>query len=152
MEVNEYTLLKNKDDIPFLFLEHQHHTLVQSIKNLDDCVELLEIFNYKVQYQENVYLLCLNNCNIVLSASRIAKCTSDCCLFPIKEIIMHALMSGASCIIVAHNHPSNGNISIDDIESTKKLKRACELVDIVLLDSVVLKDKCESIIPYLYSN
>lgn len=126
--------------------------MVQSVKNFNDCVDLLEIFNYSVQYQENVYLVCLNNNNIVLSVSTIAKLSNNCCVFPIKEILMHALMCGASCIIVAHNHPSNGNISSEDIHSTIKLKKGCELVDIQLIDSIVLKDKCESIMPYLPVN
>ena len=59
-------------------------------------------------------------------------------LFNNGDIIKVALLSNATGIIVMHNHPSGSlEPSKDDIEGTKKLKEACELVNIRLLDHVI---------------
>jgi DNA repair protein RadC len=59
----------------------------------------------------------------------------------IKIILKSALEKLASYIIVAHNHPS-GNIkpSHQDIEMTKKLKTACDIVEIKLYDHLIIGD------------
>ena len=52
-----------------------------------------------------------------------------------------ALLKNAAAIIIGHNHPSGQTRpSKDDQEITGKIKRACELVDIPLLDHVIVGD------------
>jgi len=59
----------------------------------------------------------------------------------VKIIFKKAIQSYASSIIVAHNHPSgNLNPSEQDIEITKKIKQAGEIVDIKLLDHLIITD------------
>ena len=62
-------------------------------------------------------------------------------VFP-REIVRQALKNNAAALILAHNHPS-GNLkpSRDDIEITKRVKRACETVDINLHDHLILAGK-----------
>ena len=61
-------------------------------------------------------------------------------IFP-REIVKVALLKNAAAIIIGHNHPSGQtNPSTDDQVITKKIKRACELVDIPLLDHVIIGD------------
>ena len=57
----------------------------------------------------------------------------------IRIILKSALEKLASYIIVAHNHPS-GNLkpSQQDIDMTKKLKAACEMVEIKLNDHIIV--------------
>ena len=52
----------------------------------------------------------------------------------IREIIRQALKLNASAIIIGHNHPT-GNVEPSDADKyiTKRLKEACELMDIKLL-------------------
>ncbi len=56
-----------------------------------------------------------------------------------REIVRSALLKDASNVICGHNHPS-GNIkpSNDDIEITRKLNKALDLLDITLLDHVII--------------
>ena len=56
-----------------------------------------------------------------------------------RLIMAVALKSGATGIILAHNHPS-GNLqpSIQDKEITRKIVEACKLLDIVFLDHLIL--------------
>jgi DNA repair protein RadC len=60
----------------------------------------------------------------------------------IRLILKKAVDIKSSSIIMAHNHPS-GNIkpSQSDIAIIKKLKEACKLLDITLLDSLII---CEN--------
>ncbi|MEY2764107.1 MAG: hypothetical protein RLZZ205_531, partial [Bacteroidota bacterium] len=57
----------------------------------------------------------------------------------IKLIMSVALKSLASGIILSHNHPS-GNLdpSEEDIKITQRIKSACELLDIKLLDHIIM--------------
>ena len=57
----------------------------------------------------------------------------------VKEIYQLALLSNASAVVVAHNHPS-GKLkpSTADKDLTQKLKEAFKLLDITLLDHLIL--------------
>lgn len=56
-----------------------------------------------------------------------------------RLIMAVALKSGATGIILAHNHPS-GNLqpSVADVEITKKIQSACNFLDIKLLDHIIV--------------
>ena len=55
-----------------------------------------------------------------------------------REVFAEAIKNHAGAIIVAHNHPS-GNVepSEEDIEMTKRLKQAGQLLGIPLLDHII---------------
>ena len=59
-------------------------------------------------------------------------------IFP-REIVKSALLKNAAAIICGHNHPS-GEVkpSGDDQAITRKIKQACQLVDIQLLDHLII--------------
>lgn len=64
-----------------------------------------------------------------------------------REVLKPAIRRSAAAIIVAHNHPSGvPTPSPEDIELTRRLARAGELVGIRLLDHVILAgDRYESL-------
>ena len=57
----------------------------------------------------------------------------------IRHILYIALKTNSTGIILAHNHPS-GNLkpSSTDINLTRKIKSACELMDLNLTDHIIL--------------
>ena len=56
-----------------------------------------------------------------------------------REIIKRILELDAASIIVGHNHPSgNLNPSNNDLSITKKIKKACELIDCCLHDHLIV--------------
>lgn len=56
-----------------------------------------------------------------------------------REVVKAALMCNATALIISHNHPSgNTGPSQQDIEITKKIKAACELVELRLLDHLIV--------------
>ena len=59
-----------------------------------------------------------------------------------KDILYGALKSGCISIIVLHNHPKGEpKPSKEDIEFTKRLKEACELLGFELLDHIIITQK-----------
>ncbi|MDR0807221.1 MAG: DNA repair protein RadC [Enterobacteriaceae bacterium] len=56
-----------------------------------------------------------------------------------REIVREALKSNSAAIILAHNHPSGmAEPSLADRQVTDKVREACLLVDIRLLDHIVI--------------
>jgi DNA repair protein RadC len=54
----------------------------------------------------------------------------------------NALQHLATKIIISHNHPS-GNLkpSVSDKNTTQKVKAACQLFDIQLIDHLIISDQ-----------
>ena len=63
------------------------------------------------------------------------------CVIDKKAILRAVLLSGASKLMLFHNHPS-GDVepSANDISMTRKIKEVTELLDIDLLDHVIIGD------------
>jgi DNA repair protein RadC len=56
-----------------------------------------------------------------------------------REVLKPAILASAAGIIVAHNHPSGDPTpSADDVEITKRLARAADIMGIPLLDHVIV--------------
>lgn len=56
-----------------------------------------------------------------------------------KDVIREATLNSASSIILVHNHPSGETEpSEEDVKVTEQLKRACELVNVKVLDHVII--------------
>jgi len=88
---------------------------------------------------EEVKILHLNKNNGIVNVQHLTS-GSDCAsIVPIKDILRSAILIKVSGIIMFHNHPSgNLNPSEADIDITKKLKEACSLLEIKLVDSIIL--------------
>ncbi len=81
----------------------------------------------------------LNNRNQVLSTEILFEGTlTSSAVYP-REIIKRIVELNAAAIIISHNHPS-GNLtaSTDDIKITKKIKEACQTIDVNLHDHVII--------------
>lgn len=56
-----------------------------------------------------------------------------------RVVLQFALLSNATALIIAHNHPSGGlKPSRADEELTQKIKGACQFFDIRLADHIIL--------------
>ncbi len=88
---------------------------------------------------EEFWIIFLNRSNKILQKKRISKGGITGTVTDIKLIIKDAILQTASGIIVCHNHPS-GNVkpSDTDKEITLKLKNACQITDISLLDHLIV--------------
>jgi DNA repair protein RadC len=56
-----------------------------------------------------------------------------------REVFKAALLANSTAIIVAHNHPSGSETpSLEDLETTKTLIAAGELLGVKVLDHVIV--------------
>lgn len=91
--------------------------------------------------QEAFYCVYLDRKNHPLGRHLITLGTATSTLVSPKEIFRGAILSGATAIIVAHNHPSGDpSPSQADITVTRSLREAAKIIDIELLDHVVVGD------------
>ena len=92
-----------------------------------------------IELQEEVKLVLLNRANIVLGIHDLAKGGISGAVVDIRIILAVALKCNASALVLMHNHPS-GNLKASqaDIDLTRKLKEACNLLDLSLLDHLII--------------
>lgn len=125
--VSYKTKVKAKDR-PKITNSSDVYTLLSSLWNQDT-----------IEYQESFYLILLNRSNAVLGYKVVSIGSSFGTVVDIKQMLAIALKTNASGIIVSHNHPSGNMIpSPADIDLTKKIKKACEIMDIQLLDHMIV--------------
>lgn len=63
-----------------------------------------------------------------------------------REVFKEAVLNSASAIILAHNHPSlNSKPSSEDINITKRLVEAGQLMGIAVLDHVIIGERYTSL-------
>ena len=93
-------------------------------------------------YQHEVFAcLFLDNKHRMIAFEELFRGTIDGANVYPREVIKHALVHNAAAVIFAHNHPSGiAKPSQADIDMTKRLKSALELVDIRVLDHIVIGD------------
>ncbi len=92
-----------------------------------------------IEMQEEVKVVFLNRANEVLGIYELAKGGLSSSYVDIKLLLSIALKSLAFCIVLIHNHPS-GNLkpSKADIELTNKIKEACNYLQIVFLEHLII--------------
>lgn len=92
-----------------------------------------------IDYQEVVKLVLLNRANIVLGIYELSKGGISGTIVDIRIILGVTLKCNASAIVLVHNHPSGHLVpSEPDKAITAKLKEACKLMEIVLLDHLII--------------
>ena len=83
----------------------------RSVSSSRDAVEIFrEHFDAEeMDYRESFFALYLNQANKVLGIKRILECGISSTMVDVRIVMQAGLLSNASRIIVAHNHPS-GNL------------------------------------------
>ena len=91
--------------------------------------------------QEEFWLLLLNQAAKVIDKVRISKGGIDQTTVDVRSIMREAILLRATQIAMVHNHPS-GNLkpSNEDINITNKIKKACDLLNIRLIDHVIVTE------------
>ena len=109
--------------------------IIKSPKDVADL--LMEEMRYKKR--EEIKALILNSKNVVMKISDVAFGDSKSANVSIKQILRDNIRMQEPKIILVHNHPSGDPTpSNSDISFTRKLKEACDLMDIELLDHIIL--------------
>ena len=90
---------------------------------------------------EEFWILFLNNGHRIINDYKLSIGGITETAIDLRLILKNALERLATAIVACHNHPSgNTKPSNEDIKITKKIKDACKLMDIVLLDHLIISD------------
>lgn len=93
--------------------------------------------------KEKILLLLLDSKLRLLEEAIVSVGTINASLLSSRDVFIKAIRSGASNLMLLHNHPSGDpSPSTQDIWMTKKMKEAGELMDIPLIDHIILGDGC----------
>jgi DNA repair protein RadC len=88
---------------------------------------------------EEVWLLLLDGANGLKCASRIAQGGLHGCALTPRDVLRPALRDGASAMVLVHNHPSGDPTpSVEDLDMTRAVAIAGDVVGVPLLDHVVV--------------
>ena len=99
--------------------------------------------NYAVSQKEHFLVITLNGGHEIIQIHCVSVGTLNRTLIHPREVFSQAIKENAAAIIVCHNHPSgNCQPSTEDIETTRILLQASQIIGIVLLDHVIID--CEN--------
>lgn len=111
-----------------------------TIKSSTDAVSFMKKHYEEIMDDhEEFKVLHLDRKNGVVNIDHHSSGIDSSTLVSVKSLVRKAILIKTSGIILFHNHPSgNLNPSNEDIAITKKIKKACELFDINVLDHIIL--------------
>ena len=97
-----------------------------------------QVREYGLKPQEHFFVALLDGAHQLIKVELVTVGLVNRTLVHPREVLAPALINRATAIILLHNHPS-GNLepSTDDIEVTQRMKRACTLMGIDLLDHII---------------
>ena len=111
------------------------------VKTPDDVVGVVRS-RLRGKKKEHFLALLLDTRNQLIKVSEISIGSLDTSIVHPREVFKEAISASAASVIFAHNHPSGDpEASEDDIELTKRLAKAGEIVGIDVLDHIIITDK-----------
>jgi DNA repair protein RadC len=137
----------NSSEISEVSVKYQNRskskTIVQSSQDAYNIFQALYDQD-TIEFQEQFYMLLLNNANCVLGWIKISQGGTTGTVVDPRIIFILALKTNSKSFILCHNHPSgNSNPSEADIKLTRAIKDSGKLLEIHLLDHLILgQDGC----------
>jgi DNA repair protein RadC len=107
------------------------------VKQPRDAVKLLTTFAKRAQ--EHFIVITLDGAHKPIKTHTVTKGLVNKTMIHPREVFRTAIKDNAVAILVAHNHPSGSlDPSREDIEITKRLQDAGELIGIPILDHLII--------------
>lgn len=113
---------------------------------LDECSaitssdQVAELFSFlKKETKEYFLTLHLNSKNQILCIDPVSVGSLSASIVHPREVFKSVLLSSAASILMVHNHPSGSTTpSQEDIDITRRLQRAGELLGVRVLDHLII--------------
>lgn len=108
------------------------------ITRKEDIIQALRPI-YQEEHREVLTTIGLNSQNVVQIIHTTAVGGVNYCHISPAECLRPVLLSNCTAMIIVHSHPGGGKEpSSADVQLTKKLKDACKMMDIELLDHLII--------------
>ena len=115
----------------------EQETVLSSVERVG--AYLLERF--AGEKNEVVYQLCLDRKGKLLACKKLGEGGVASADLDIRRLVENALLTGASSVVLAHNHPSGVALpSRDDYAATDRAKTALAVVGVALADHIIVAD------------
>ena len=102
-------------------------------------VYLLE--HFAEEKNEVIYQLCLDRKGKALVCKRLGEGNVGSAALDIRRMVENAILSSASAVILAHNHPSGVALpSPEDYAATDRAKAALATIGVALSDHIIIAD------------
>lgn len=113
---------------------------IEALNGPQSVMEVMnEVFHLSDMAEEYFYLVCMNTKNRPISFFEVAHGGCDKVLVGMREIFVRALLCGASCFVIVHNHPSGIPDPSDiDINFTKRVWDTAQMVGITFCDHIII--------------
>ena len=111
------------------------------VKSPEDVVNIVKS-QLKGKKKEHFLVLCLDTRNRVINCRPVSIGSLDTSIVHPREVFKEAVSSSAASVIFVHNHPSGDpEPSKEDVELTKRLVKAGEVIGIDVLDHIIVCDR-----------
>ena len=122
-------------------LGKRHAQSKQPVKRITCAQDVFNLFHERLkdEKQEHFYVILLSTKNHIIGEHLVSKGVLDAAILEPREVFRPAIKSATSRIILVHNHPSGDPTPSDeDVEVTKRLIEAGNMINIKVLDHVIV--------------
>lgn len=140
MRINFYDARIASDDKTILVKEKGINYESLNMNNPEKIYVMMQtLLHMNELAEEHCYVIALNCSCRILGIFFISKGTVSASLISPREVFMRAFLIGAVQLILCHNHPSGSAApSESDVQLTKRIKEAGELLNIPLSDHIII--------------
>ena len=111
------------------------------VKSPEDVVNIVKS-QLKGRKKEHFLVLCLDTRNRVINCRPVSIGSLDTSIVHPREVFHEAVSASAASVVFVHNHPSGDpEPSKEDVELTKRLVKAGEIIGVDVLDHIVVCDR-----------
>ncbi|WP_160304520.1 JAB domain-containing protein [Otoolea muris] len=138
MRITKYGLITDQQRY-FLIKESAVNYAVETLTTGSSLYKMLnDLYRLNQLAEEHIYLVGFTNRGRPLGVFEVSHGTGNVSLIQPREVFMRLLLVGASSFAIAHNHPSGDfTPSGEDINVTKCLKEAGDMMKIPMLDHII---------------
>jgi len=121
-----------REDMP-VYIETKRYTSPQQV---------FEMFRDLIlETKEHFLCIHLDGKNRIVCLDRVSVGSLNQSIVHAREVLKAALLSSAAAMLLVHNHPSGDpQPSSEDLNITRRLKEAGELIGIPVLDHIIIGD------------
>ena len=131
-----------------LAIKEEHHQYLKPFVRFTSPEQVFNTFNFlRHETKEYFFTIHLDGKNRICCVDEVAIGSLNQSIVHPREVFKTALLSSAAAIILLHNHPSGDPTpSREDMEITRRLREAGELIGVRVLDHIIIGDSFVSFV------